>query len=329
MKIKLSKIGNVFITSGVITVLFLFCFFTCNPAFAEDELSGSKIVAEVNGSAITAGNLNATVNSLMPRTYFHSSVSPEKLNEIKKKAMEQLINEELIFQEAKKQGLEAKKSEIKAELDAIKKSYSTEKMFKEALKEAGLEIKDIEEKIKRNLLINQLLDKEVKVSLTDKELEQHYNNNLQRFHEPASIGLKYIYMKFQPTEPDFRNKAKAKAEEALTKLKAGDDFAKIAWDYSDDMSKVKGGDIGFLHEGRLTPELEKAALSLEKGRISSLIENEYGFHIIKVVEKKESRQLTFPEIKEKLKKELTESYQTKNREKLMNRLRASAIIKYY
>ena len=330
MKI-LNDIQTKKLTSGsvIIKITFIVLLLHTSLVFATEDLRESKVVAEVNGVAITQRELDIGTNRLIPRTYYHRSVSPEKYREIEKKALEELINKELFFQEAKRLGLKAQKSEVKAQLENVKKRYPSKKAFKEALKRNSITIDDLKERIKRDILIKKLQEKEVKVTLTDKELEEYYNKNIQKFKKPESVRLKYIQIKFRPREPDFREKAKAKANEALSKLKAGKDFAEIAWSYSDDMSKIKGGDLGVIHKGRLVPEIEKVAFSLEKGQMSGLIEDNYGFHIVLVEDKKPSTQLSFSEVKEKLRQELTDSYQTKNKEKLIKRLREKAIIKYY
>lgn len=312
-----------------IAALFLIYFFACAFAFAVDRPAENRVVAEVNGVAITQQELDIATNRLLPKTFYHSSISPEKRKEAEKKAIEDLINRELFFQEAKRLGLTAKNSEVKEHLNIIEKQYPSQEAFKEALQKYGINIETLEKKIKKDILIKKLMEKEIKVNLTDEEVEEYYNKNFQKFKKPESIRLRYILIKFRPTEPDFRKKAKAKAEEVLSKLDSGKDFAEMAWSYSDDRSRVKGGDIGYIHKGRFTPEIENVAFSLRKGEVSDLIENDYGYHIVKVEDKKPSRQIPFLEIKEKLKAELTSSYQAEKKEKLIKRLRENAAIKYY
>ena len=98
--------------------------------------------------------------------------------------------------------------------------------------------------------------------------------------------------------------------------------------YSNDMSRIKGGEMGFVHRGMMPQDIEKAAFSLKVGQISDIIETDIGFHILKVEEKRASRQVAFDEIKEKLKNELMESTQKKRLEGLIKRLRENAKIQY-
>ncbi|GBE06046.1 foldase protein PrsA 1 precursor [bacterium BMS3Abin10] len=310
-------------------ILFFSGLICCSIALAGDELEKTSVAAEVNGAAITRGEVDAAVSRYLPQAYYHSGVSGEKKLEAEKKALEGLIERELFFQEAKKQHIRARSVEVNQRLDEIKKAFPSNKAFKDALKQRGTDIKTLKRQIRRDILIKKLREKEIDVHLTDKDVAEYYKKNTPKFKEPESISLKYIFIQFRPTEPDFEKKAKKKADEVLAKLRDGDDFAALAWSYSDHASKVKGGDLGYFHKGMLDPEIEKAAHSLEKGGISGLIRNDLGYHIIKVEDIKPSRQVPYDEIKDKLKKELTGSYEKKNKENLTNRLRESATIKYY
>ena len=137
-----------------------------------------------------------------------------------------------------------------------------------------------------------------------------------------------MYVKINPSEPDGGKKAKERAKEAYSKIKSGSDFAQVAMTYSNDMSRIKGGEMGFVHRGMMPQDIEKAAFSLKVGQISEIIETDIGFHILKVEEKRASRQVSFDEIKEKLKNELTESMQKNRLEGLIKRLRENAKIQY-
>ncbi len=310
-------------------ILFLGGLICCSIALAGNELEKASIVAEVNGVAITRSELDETLNRYLPQAYYHSGVSGEKKKEAEKEALEGLIERELFFQEAKKLDIKVRSVEVNQRFDEIKKAYPSRKAFKDALKQRGIDIKTLKRQIQRDILIKKLREKEIAVHLTDEVVAEYYNKNTQKFKEPESIGLKYIFIQFRPTEPDFEKKAMKKADEALSKLRDGEDFAALAWSYSDHASKVKGGDLGYFHRGMLDPEIEKAAHSLEKGAISGLIRNDLGYHIIRVEDIKPSRQVPYDEIKDKLKKELTASYEKKNKENLINRLRKSATVKYY
>ena len=309
------------------TSAFLLFFFTSTFTFSSD-LKESKVVVFVNNNAITRAELDMEINRLVPQELFHRSISPEKRKEMEKKAIENLINAELFYIEAKRQNLKVDSSELKKSISSVKESYPSAKAFKDALKKSGMTMSVFEEKARRSLMIEKLIEKEVKVSFTDNDLEEYYKKNTEKFKEPEAVRLRYVYVKINPSEPDGKKKAKERAKEAYSKIKSGSDFAQIAMTYSNDMSRIKGGEMGFVHRGMMPQDIEKAAFSLKVGQISEIIETDIGFHILKVEEKRASRQVSFDEIKEKLKNELTESMQKNRLEGLIKRLRENAKIQY-
>jgi peptidyl-prolyl cis-trans isomerase C len=325
VKVKMKKIFKRVALSFFFA--FLVFFFTSTFTYSS-ELKESKVVATVNGSAITRVELDMEINRLLPQELYHRSVTPEKQAEIEKKALENLINAGLFFMEAKRQGLKIDNSEFKKRLDAVKSAYQNKKAFEDALKKSGMTAPVFEEKVREGMMVEKLIEKEVKVSLTDKDLEDYYDKNREKFKEPEAVRLRYVYVKINPSEPDGKKKAKERVKEAYSKIKSGSDFAQIAQTYSNDMSRIKGGDVGFVHRGTMPQEIEKAAFSLKAGQVSEILETDIGYHIIKVEEKRASRHVQFKEIKDKLRKELTESMQKERLESLIKRLRENAKIQY-
>jgi parvulin-like peptidyl-prolyl isomerase len=296
-------------------------------AFAEaPKESEVSIVAKVNSAVITKDDLAAEINKLIPQTYYHGNLSPEKKKEAEKKALENLINNELFYEEAKKQDIKADKDAVKRVLDATKKRYPSEEAFNTALKKQNLTVPELEGKIEKMQLVGKLLQKEVMITFSDKDISDYYNNNKEKFTQPESVKLKYIWIKRDPTVPDFDAKAKSRSDEALTELKAGKDFSEVAQKYSNDMSRVKGGEIGFIHSGRLPEEVEAVAYKLKTGEMSGAIKTDTGYHIIRVDDKRAARLMTFEEVKDKLKKELTEARREERKSALIERLRRDAKI---
>jgi peptidyl-prolyl cis-trans isomerase C len=313
---------------SIMTATIFFIFFYAS-VLSSEEQEKEKAVAEVNGVIILQQDLDIAMNRFLPKDSFHAGVSPERVKQAKKMALEELINSELFYQEAIRIGLIAEPEEVEKRLTLIERRYPSARDFKDALDRYGISIEVLKKRIERNLLIEKLMEKELKVVLTDEMLKEYYEKNSQKFREPEKVSLRYIWIKFRPSESDFRKKARKRAQEALSKLKAGRDFAEVAQLYSDDRSRIRGGDVGYIHKGILPGEIEKVAFSLRPGEISGLIENDYGYHIIKLEDKRPSRQIPFSEIKEKLRSELTSSRQKEKRQRLIKRLREKATITYY
>jgi peptidyl-prolyl cis-trans isomerase C len=307
---------------------FLLCLIFIQSA-STHEIKDKNIVAEVNGAAIKRSDLESVAQKFLPNIIFHSTIQQDRIKKAEADALDYLINTELFFQEAQKTGITAERAEIEKRLAAVKQKYPSRDAYKKAFEKYDISEEALMKKIERDIQIEQFMAREIDVKLSDEEVKDYYDKNYQSFKEPSRVRLRYISIKFRPSEPDFRNKAKTKAEEAIAQLQSGHDFSEVARLYSDDMSRIKGGDVGYLHEGMLPAEVERVAFSIEEGKRSKLIEDDMGFHIIELVDKKPPRQVTFKEIKDKLKADLTFSYQRARQEELINRLREKATIIYH
>lgn len=167
------------------------------------------------------------------------------------------------------------------------------------------EIKSQQELLVNNFLATQYLQKEVieKVTINDAKARAYYKDNPETFKTPETVRARHILVKTEPTvtEED-KKKLKEKAGEILEKLKKGEDFAKLAGELSDDPgTKTKGGDLGFFPKGSMISAFEEAAFALKPGGLSAIVETEYGYHIIKLEEKKEALLEPYDKIKDKVK----------------------------
>lgn len=170
---------------------------------------------------------------------------------------------------------------------------------------------DIKEQIElmtNDLLASQYLLKEVvgKINVTEDDINLYYKAHREEFRTPEMVRARHILIKVDKNvSDDDKRKAREKAEEILKKIRGGEDFAKLASEFSDDPgSKNKGGDLGFFPKGRMVPEFEKVAFSLKPNEVSDIVETPFGFHIIKVEEKKESVQEPLEKVKDKVKEKV-------------------------
>jgi peptidyl-prolyl cis-trans isomerase C len=161
-----------------------------------------------------------------------------------------------------------------------------------------------------NFLANEYIKREVaqKVTVSDDELKSYYDSHRDEFKTPEMIKARHILVKVDPAaSADDRQKAKEKAEMFLKKIKNGEDFAKLASEVSDDPgTKPKGGDLGFFPRGRMVKPFEDAAFSLKPGEVSPIVETQFGFHIIKVEDKKDAAVEPFDTVKELLRQKMVQ-----------------------
>ncbi|NTU43843.1 MAG: hypothetical protein HGA78_12505 [Nitrospirales bacterium] len=169
------------------------------------------------------------------------------------------------------------------------------------------DIKEEMAMIANDLLAQEYLRAEIidKVELTDADVRKYYDDNINNFKIPQMIKARHILISQNipgKTPEEASEKAKAKAEEVLQRIKAGEDFAKVASEISDDTAtKVNGGDLGIFPKGKMVKEFEEPAFSLKKGELSGIVKTMYGFHIIKVEEVVEGKIEPFENVMNQLK----------------------------
>ncbi|MBI4826320.1 MAG: peptidylprolyl isomerase [Nitrospirae bacterium] len=185
----------------------------------------------------------------------------------KEEFLDSIIEKELLY-------VEAKKNKLNNDKEYLAKLKEFEKMN----------------------LITTLLEKEIrdKVKVEDAEAKSFYDSNTDKFKQNAGIRASHILVDTEGLGVSI-----------LAKLKAGADFAKLAAQYSTDEGNAKsGGDLGFFDRGRMVPEFEDAAFKLKVGEVSGLVKTQFGYHIIKVTDKKEGTQLSFEQAKENIKRQM-------------------------
>ena len=139
------------------------------------------------------------------------------------------------------------------------------------------------------------------IQVSDDQLKVQYQNNIQQYQVPNRVHVEHIlFMTVGKTDAEV-DEIKKNAEDVLKQAKKGGKFEDLAKKYSEDPgSKEKGGDLGWITQGQTVPEFEKTAFGLDKGQISDLVKTQYGFHIIKVLDKETARTKTFDEVKDSL-----------------------------
>ncbi|HRR39984.1 MAG TPA: peptidylprolyl isomerase [Syntrophales bacterium] len=152
------------------------------------------------------------------------------------------------------------------------------------------------------------------VTVSDEEIEKYYRVNPSAFESPERLRVRHILITVKPGASEGeKNAAKKKTTDILERAKRGADFAKLAEEYSEDPgSRQKGGDLGYITRKTTMPELEDAAFALEVGEVGGPIETAFGFHLIKVEEKKKASVAPFDQVKEEARaKTLQEAKQKK------------------
>jgi len=248
-----------------------------------------EIIAQVNDRVIVLSEYKKSLDGLREELAQGGASGLDleaRFREQSKGALRDLIDRQLLVQKAVELGLNADTDVIKR-LDEIRQNMKLPSM--EALEEAatkqGIVFEDFKENLRDDILRQWVIQREVgsHVQVSPAEIKEYYDQHQKELEAPEGVNLLEILVSTEEKSPEEIPALRQKAEEALTKAKAGEDFDALAREYSDDASASSGGNIGFFERGSLSPEIEAAIAPLQKNQISEIIETRYGFMILKVV----------------------------------------------
>jgi len=291
--------------------------------------AAAVVVARVNGVAIHGDDLEAAMHTVIPLTSYHQNVKPEKMEELRKRALEGLIDEELRYQEAVRLKIQIPPIEVELALERARKAYRGRDGFERARRASGATMPQLRASILRALLIQKAYERVVasQCRVSEADAAGYYRLNTARFVIPEQVRPSLITIGVDPAAPRPEwERARQKAEDVARRIAAGAPFEALARQYSTDASKVKGGDLGFIHRGQLIDEFERALNSLGPGQVSAVIETIYGFHLLRLVETHPAAQKTFDEVKTALTRDLTETRCNQASAEWLKRLRDAAHI---
>ena len=249
----MSKAGRV--AAGLATILCAASLAACSGT------SGN--VATVNGQPISKADFDQKLES-----------SPAALS-----TLQQMVREELINQYAKQNNINVSDADIQKREDELKANFPSGS-WDEMLKARGLTEQDVKNALREQIIIDQAVGKDVKVS--DAQIKQYFDKNHAAFDKPEQVRARHILV------ADLATANKVEAD-----LKSGKDFAAEAKQYSmDPGSKDKGGELGLFRRGQMVPAFDQAAFSLPVGQISKPVKSPFGYHIIQVEEKQPGQKAT-------------------------------------
>ena len=292
-----------------VTAIALICI-SLSAVASEKQASESK-VAVVNGSVITQKDLNRELSVVQQKFLSQGKfLSDSQLLEMKKNVLENLINMELLYQETQSQGTKVSDEAINKQLGTVKARFPNEDEFKAALSKMNLSEVDLRSQIKRGLSVQQFIDEKFvqKVTVSNKETRVYYDANPNSFKRPEQVRARHILIKVD-SKADESQKAAArkKLENIQQKAGNGEDFAALAKEFSEGPSGSKGGDLGYFRRGQMVKPFEEAAFSLNPDEMSDIVETSFGYHLIKLVDKKPESTIAYEDIRNKLQEHLKQN----------------------
>ncbi len=268
--------------------LFLHFLPVCAGLIVACSATGSQNVARVGSQNISLDEFTNAVRFEVEKYDGSSAISPEKIEQIKKAVLENLIRDRVLEAEAKRLGITASEEEINDQY-VRNKSHYTETTFQKMLEIKGISYDLWKADKKRELLIEKLIDSEVanKIEINDKDVERYYKIHKKEFSHGDEVHARQIVVEDQKT-----------AETVWQKAKSDDNFAALAQEFSIAPEAKRGGDLGWFERGIMPKIFDEACFPLPTNEISPIVKTEFGYHIFKVVERRPAAAKPLAEVKE-------------------------------
>jgi len=285
-----------------------------------------KAVVTVNGDEILAGEVQMAAQRMaQSMAQSGQQVDPQQIGAT---AMQQMVDGVLLVQEAKRRGFKADPAVIKTSVEQAETSAGGAEQLDVTLAEQGLNRSRLNTLIEDSDLVNQLLMKLGEgIEISDEKISAFYKENPTFFEASEEVSARHILFKLEDgADEETKAAAKAKAEAALKRVLAGEDFATLATELSEGPSGPKGGELGFFSKDRMVAPFADAAFALKPGETSGVVETRFGYHIIRVEERNDARTVPLDEVRDRIRQGLVQEGQQGRIEALLTSLRDTAEI---
>jgi peptidyl-prolyl cis-trans isomerase C len=304
---------------------------TATPAAGEGSasLELKDPVATVNGETISKAQLDEAFDKAVQMTGVNAAdLTSEQKLEGYRQILDELITEKLVSKAAA--GVTVPQSEVDAQIAKIKAQFPSEEDFSKQLAQVGQSPEQLGEMVRKMLQQQQWLESEIasKIEVTDEEAKKFYEANKAEFEQPETVKASHILFRVNKDDSEeVVNKKLEQAKSAEARAKKGEDFATLAKELSEEPgAKESAGDLGFFPKDRMVPEFANAAFNKKVGDISDPVRTQFGWHIIKVTDKKAAGTLSYEEVKAQLIAYLKAKKQEEAAQALLKSLRSSAQI---
>jgi len=293
-----------------------------------DSTQLSTMVVEVNGIKLTQNEVDTKISSIMESIegkYPSDKMEAFKIN-TRKRIIEDFITRTLLNQEIDKQNIVASDDEIKLALSEIEKKFPQGKTLEDTLKQSGLSMEEMVKNITFAVRVNKLFESQIKSDFTpsDEAVKKYYTEHKEQLDIPETVHARHILVKVDDKDNEkTRAEKMAKIKGIRKQLLEGADFGKLSKENSECPSGEKGGDLGTFPQGRMVKPFADAAFSQKVNEIGPVVQTQFGYHIIQVLEHNKAMQKSLEEVKDNIteilknqeKQEIAKSYLAELRKK--------------
>jgi peptidyl-prolyl cis-trans isomerase C len=272
----------------------------CSCFLGKKKNEGDEVLATVDGSPITLSQFKSAFDRLKSQFPKDGTLDPEGIKAMKMNIINQLIEKEILVSEAKKLGIVVSEAEINEQIKKVFGEYPNSDAFVTRMKEENVDPETWKKEIEYQIMLDKLVKAVAgnNITVTPEEVQKYYTDHQADYNSPTRVEALQIMVE-----------TREQAQTILDQIKGGTDFSTLAKTYSTSPDSEKGGDLGYFSQEEMPPFFA-VVFTMKPGDLSDVVESEYGFHIFKVIDRKEARLITIdearPEIEEKIKRAKTE-----------------------
>jgi peptidyl-prolyl cis-trans isomerase C len=299
------------------------------PESAAPSVELKDPVAKVNGENITKAQVEEAFNAAVQASGVKAAdLTPEQKLNGYRQILDELIMDKLVAKAAS--GETVSDEDVAAEVAKLKKQFPTEEAFEAQLKEAGQSPDKLKAALTTMLQQQRWMQSQIKDGdkIADADAKKFYDTNTEEFKNPETVKASHIlFLVNKDDSAEVVKQKEAAAKKAEARAKKGEDFSKLAKELSEEPgAKESGGDLGFFAKDRMVPEFAEAAFSQKPGTISDPVKTQFGWHVIKVTEKKPAGTVPFEEVKDQIIAYLKSAKQREAVQAVLKKLKDSAQI---
>jgi len=285
-----------------------------------------EVLARVNGQPVTKADFDRLVKNVEAG---RGPIPADKRDEVLRSVLDQLITYNVLKQEAAARKLTIPEADVDAQVAQMQKQFPSEAEFSKALAARNATVAQLKADARVDMAINKMMEAELAstTAATDADAQDFYAKNPDKFKQGETVRASHILVKVEQSADDATKKnARSKIDTVLKRAKAGEDFAALAKENSADGSAAQGGDLGFFPRGQMVPAFDQAVFALKPGEISDVVTTQFGYHIIKLTEKKEASTIPLDTVKPRVLEFLTNQKRQQRVDSFINEVKKRAKI---
>jgi peptidyl-prolyl cis-trans isomerase C len=301
--------------------------------YAETRQISEPTLAEVNGAPITTHDLDCQIAQLKAEMRLRNQpITKEQVDALRGELIENLIERELLYQHAREKRISIRPRWVDAALTDFATELGGTTALKTYLVASGQTQSQLKSALEKGLAVRRLLRREAirTVRVSETEMQTFYRRHPELFERGEQIRTRHILIAVSDwNDENQRTEAWKKINALKMRIEKGESFAVLALEYSDGPSRKYAGDLGYLTRDRLVPPFADAAFALPTGAVSDIVRTRFGYHLIKVLDRRPPVKISYKDSREKIERTLRRDKENAAVEKYVALLKSQARIQHF